>query len=196
METAELSRRLNNLIRIGTVTETKSAEGKALARVQIGDRVTDFFPVMSFGNSFSRHYIPVRVQEQVMVLSPFGEADSGVILRGIYNKNCKEPDGSNDTTDVIEYEDGTRISYDTEAQEMTVNTPGKITIIAAGSVSVTSESVSVDCTTGTVTAESVTVDSPSIDLGTGGAGVVTGECLCALTGKPHFDFSMNTRSAK
>lgn len=195
MNLAELTRRLNNIVRFGTVTETKSANGKALARVQIGERVSDFLPVMSFSNTFRRHYIPVRPKEQVLVVSPFGEANGGLIFRGIFNKNSKEPDGANDTTEIIEYEDGTRLSYDTTAKELKIDAVDKITIICKAA-KVTADTVDVTSTSAKVTADTVEVDSASIDLGVGGAGVVTGECQCAFTGLPHHDKSSNTRSKK
>lgn len=195
MNLAELSRRINNIVRFGTVTESRSKEGKALVRVQIGERVSDYLPVMSFSNSFKKHWVPVRPKEQVVVFSPFGDADSGFVVRSIFNKSAKEPTGANDTTEIIEYEDGTRLSYDTDAKELKINAVDKITIICKAA-DVTAQTVNITSTSAKVTADVVEVDSESIDLGLGGSGVVTGECVCAYTGAPHHDASINTRSAK
>lgn len=185
---AEVKRLINNLVNFGTISETKSADGKALARVKVQTRETDFLPIASFSNSFKTHFIPARVGEQVVVISPFGEANGGFILRSIFNKSAAEPGGSNDHTEVIEYEDGTRFSYDTKAKELKINASDKITIVC--------KAATVTATNVDVKADSVVVDSPSIDMGKAGKGVVTGNCICALTGKPHHDFSKNTRSAK
>jgi len=146
MNLSELLRRLNNLISIGTISETKSAQGKALARVKIFDRVTDFYPVVSFSNTFKRHFIPMRVNEQVLVFSVFGDASSGFIIRGIFNRSCKEPNGSSQTCEVMEYEDGTVISYDTAAKELKVNASDKITIICKAAT-VKADTVDVTATT-------------------------------------------------
>jgi len=114
--TAELKRQIDNIVNYGTVTQTKMNEGKALARVKIFERETDWLPVVSISNSFKKHFIPVRVGEQVVVFSPFGDASSGFILRSIFNKGCKEPSLANDSMEVIKYEDGTVITYDTKAK--------------------------------------------------------------------------------
>lgn len=140
---SELFRRLSNLARFGTVTETKSANGKALARVKIGERVSDFLPVKSFSNSFKKHWIPIRPEEQVLVISPFGDANSGLVLRSIFNKNAKEPVGANDHTEIIEYEDGTKISYDTQAKELTINAAGTVNIICKNANITASQGVTI-----------------------------------------------------
>ena len=145
-----MTRRMNNLIRFRTVTGTKSVDGKALARVKTGEEsVSDFLPVMNFSNSFKRHWIPVRVGEQVLVVCPFGEADSGFIIRGIFSKAQKEPVGANDTTEIMEYEDGTRISYDTQAKELKIDAAGAVNII---------------CTNATITADTVDVTASTVDI--------------------------------
>lgn len=146
MNLAEIKRLINNLITYGTISQTKSADGKALARVKVLDRETDFLPVVSLSNLFKKHYIPVRVNEQVIVFSPFGDASSGFIIRSIFNKGLKEPALANDHTEVMEYEDGTVITYDTQAKELKINAVGKVTIICS-SISVTADTVDL---TGTI----------------------------------------------
>jgi phage baseplate assembly protein V len=106
-----LSKKIDNLVQIGTICEVDS-KNRALARVTILGRVTDFLPVFSMSSKFKKHWIPPRVKEQVMVISPFGSGQSGVILRGIFNKNCREPSDSLSSSEVVEYEDGTKIKYD------------------------------------------------------------------------------------
>ncbi|WP_416860566.1 phage baseplate assembly protein V [Helicobacter ganmani] len=175
----ELLNLLKNLITIGTITETKSAEGKALARVNLCGRITDFLPVVSFANSYKRHYIPARIGEQVLVFSPYGEANGGIILRGIFNQECKESEEANNTREILTYEDGVSFSYDTETSTLKIDSPKQIQIL---------------CQNASITAQKVEIDSPSIDLGLGGAGVVTTECTCAFTGSPHPHGSTNTRS--
>lgn len=142
----ELKRLIFNLVNVGTISETKSKDGKALVRVKVLERESDFLPIVSFGNSFKRHFIPARVGEQVVMFCPFGEANGGFIVRSIFNKNCKEPSGSNEHTEVIEYEDGTVLSYDTKAKELKVDASNKITIICK-SASVTADTVNVTATT-------------------------------------------------
>jgi len=175
----EVERKLNNLIQIGIVTEVKSDEGLALARVDVLGRVTDFLPVFKWANDFVKVWLPIKVGQQVVVLSPFGNANSGIILPSIYNKTCKEPSDANDKNVVLEFAKGVKIVCDGE--NINIDIP---------------KDVNLTCTNANIKAENVKIDSASIDLGLGGKGVVTGECVCAFTGKPHHDFSANTRSAK
>ncbi len=135
---SEIIRLISNLCSFGTIVETKSANGLALAKVKIDDRVTDFFPIASKSNSFKKHYIPVRVGEQVTVFCPFGEANIGFILPSIFNKGSKEPTGASDTREVVTYEDGTTFFYDTKIKELNVNCVGDINIKATGSITLTS----------------------------------------------------------
>lgn len=133
---SEIIRLISNLCSFGTIVETKSANGLALAKVKIGDRVTDFFPIASKSNSFKKHYIPVRVGEQVTVFCPFGEANIGFILPSIFNKSSKEPNGASDTREVVTYEDGTTFFYDTESKELNVNCVGDVKIKAGGNINI------------------------------------------------------------
>jgi phage baseplate assembly protein V len=143
---AELKRLINNIVCFGTISQTKSSAGQALARVKVMDRETDFLPVVSFSNSFKKHFIPVRVGEQVVMFSPFGEASGGFIIRSIFNKSAKEPILANEHTEVMEYEDGTVITYDTKAKELKINASDKITIICKGAT-VIADSVDITATT-------------------------------------------------
>ena len=133
---SEIIRLISNLCSFGTIVETKSANGLALAKVKIDDRVTDFFPVVSKSNSFKKHYIPVRVGEQVTVFCPFGEANIGFILPSIFNKSSKEPNGASNTREVVTYEDGTTFFYVTKSKELNVNCVGDVKIKAGGNINI------------------------------------------------------------
>jgi len=122
----ELERRINNLIQVGTVVEID--EGRALARVDILGRVTDFLPVKMIGNSFVKVFIPIRINEQVLVVCPFGNANSGFIVPSIFNVNCKEPSGSNPDTAIIEFAGGVRI--DSDGKTVNVTAPVNVNVTA------------------------------------------------------------------
>lgn len=126
----------NNLIQIGTITEV-DAQNRALVRVQIHERVTDFFPYKMIASSHMRTWTPPRVGEQVIVLSPYGEGDEGVVIGSIFNIDQKEPTGANDHTSIIEFEDGTVITYDTAAKALTINASGSVAITAPSGITVT-----------------------------------------------------------
>jgi phage baseplate assembly protein V len=117
-----------NIVKVGTIAEI-NAENKALAKVKISSRVSDFLPVLMFANSFKRRWEPVRVGEQVTVFCPFGNPNFGLVIRGIFNSSCKEPVGASDTCEVTEYEDGTRFSYDTKSKKLTMFCVGDLNTV-------------------------------------------------------------------
>jgi len=171
---AEILRRINNLVQIGTVTESKSADGLALARVNVLGRVTDFLPVMQSANSFKSHAAPIRAGEQVVVLSPYGDGDSGVIIGSLFNKGCKEPSDYSDTTEVLEYEDGTRIFYDTKDKVLTVDAANAITV-KCKSATLYADTVDISATTSHI--GNVSIDGSldvSGDVSSGGNVVTAG----------------------
>ena len=132
-----------NIVKVGTIAEI-NAKSKALVKVKISSRVSDFLPVLMFANSFKRRWEPVRVGEQVTVFCPFGNPNFGLVIRGIFNSSCKEPAGASDTCEVTEYEDGTRFSYDTKSKTFTghfvgdvnLNIGGNLTIKATGNIDI------------------------------------------------------------
>lgn len=139
MTISELKRRFENVIQIGTIGETKNQEGKALGRVILDDegenkRVSRFLPVISLANSFAKVWFPLRIGEQVLVVSPFGNANSGFIIRSIFNKGCKEPALSSANTTVIEFEDGSVLHYDSKTKLLNFNCVGDINIQAKGNI--------------------------------------------------------------
>ena len=140
----ELLRRLNNLVNTGTVHSI--SENKKLAQVNILGRITAPFPIMGDANTFKRKASPVRVGEQVAVFCPMGNSDFGFIIAGMFNIDCKEPDGFNKNIEITEYEDGTTISYDVKAKELKVNAVNKINIFCK-SANIQAESINIKATT-------------------------------------------------
>jgi phage baseplate assembly protein V len=118
-----------NFVEVGTVVGVDLAN-RALVRVQLGDRVTNWLPYKSIANSFVKIWSPPRVGEQVIVLLPFAEANGGIAYGSIFNKGCKEPEGANDHNFIIEFEDGTRIVYDTSTHDLSITTSGAINLTA------------------------------------------------------------------
>jgi len=105
-----------NTTTIGTITQVNE-ENKALVCVSIGDRESDWMPLMMMASPFKRHWTPIRVGEQVGVL---GGLNSGFAIRGIFWDGVQEPTGANDTTEVMEYENGGVIKIDTASNTVTI----------------------------------------------------------------------------
>lgn len=118
-----------NFVDLGTVVGVDLAN-RALVRVQLGDRVTNWLPYKSIANAFIKVWMPPRIGEQVTVLLPFAEANGGIAFGSIFNKGCKEPDGANDHNFIVEFEDGTRIVYDTSTHDLSISTQHEINFTA------------------------------------------------------------------
>lgn len=126
----------DNLIQLGTIVGVDTSN-RALVRVQIDDRVTDWIPYSMKASKHIKIWIPPQIGEQVEVHSPYGEGDDGVAHGSIYNKECKEPTWANDHTSGIEFSDGTVITYDTTAKALTIDASGSIAITAPSGMTAT-----------------------------------------------------------
>lgn len=134
MTLSQLLVKLNNIVQIGTIHESKILDGRHLARVILDDdginkRVSPFIPVKSLANSFGRAFFPIRSGEQVIVISPFGNINGGFIIRSIFHKKCQVPSGANDNTAIVEFEDGTRLSYNSEQSELKMDVKKIVNIL-------------------------------------------------------------------
>lgn len=108
MDLIELSRRLENLIRIGTIHSIDHAAVRV--RVQTGLLVTQWLPWLEHRAGQTTTWDPPTVGEQVTILSPSGEPAGGIVLRGLHSTAIQPPSHSADTH-VIKFPDGTIVSY-------------------------------------------------------------------------------------
>ena len=122
-EISRLKQKMISLAMIGTIVETKAKDGKALARVNLLDRVTDFLPVSSLSNSFVKVWIPPLVGEQVLVISSFGDANGGVVIPSIFNKSCLEPSGASENNVIVEV-GGSR--FESNGSVTKIKSPAKV----------------------------------------------------------------------
>jgi phage baseplate assembly protein V len=115
---AETLRRLDNLIRLGTVAQVDHAG--ALCRVQSGGLLSGWLPWLTRRAGDTRTWCPPTVDEQVIVLNPTGELGAGIVLSGIYTQANDQPSASADEH-VVDYPDGARIAYDHASGALTVS---------------------------------------------------------------------------
>lgn len=110
-ELTELTRRLDNLIRIGTVSAIDLSGTIPLCRVLSGNLETDWlvWAVARAGSARSSH--APSLGEQVIVLSPSGELGAGLVIACLNSDHFPAPD-HHPTRNRTVYPDGAVIEYD------------------------------------------------------------------------------------
>lgn len=161
MDIADLSRRIENIVRLGTVAEVDHPN--ALCRVDSGGLRTGWLPWIEHRAGQTRSWDPPSVGEQALILAPSGEAAAGIVIVGLYRTAHPAPDVSA-TTHVIDYPDGARISYDHASGHLEVG--GIQTARIAAAVSVTLDTPLTHCT-GRLTVDDLLTYGNGI-AGTGG----------------------------
>lgn len=134
--TAELNRRLENLIRLGTIAEVDP--GIARVRVESGGLLSAWLPWLALRAGEDRDWDPPSQGEQCMILCPSGDPATGVVLVGIYS--AAMPANDNDLNRRRRtYRDGAVIEYDTETHSLRATLPagGTAALTAPGGVTIT-----------------------------------------------------------
>lgn len=126
---SEVSRRLHAMVSVGTVATVDHAKGKL--RALIAGRLSGWLPVPG---PVARNWIgwfPVRDDAQVVVASPSGDPANGVVAQVLYKADQPPPARSPDI-DVVTFNDGTTLRYDSGAKKLLIETPGDITLECDG----------------------------------------------------------------
>ena len=127
----DLARRLANLIRIGQIFAIDYEVAKA--RIKIGDLETDWLPWMTANSGENKNWNPPEIDEQVIVLSPCGELNQGIILPSLYRGNAPENSGD---VQSITFADGSKISFDRSSGNLDLDIKGSATIKVAGNAEI------------------------------------------------------------
>lgn len=130
---AELTRRIDNLLRIGTVAEVKGDS----CRVKTGELLTQFRPFFTRRAGTAKTSWRPTVGEQVMLLSLSGDLTNAYILPALYSDENPEPDDNANRERTV-YPDGAVIEYDPESSAL------KVTGIKTANVQA-SKRVTIDC---------------------------------------------------
>ena len=125
--TAELNRKIANIIKQGVIAESDPA--RALVRVQHGELTSDWLPYfVPFAGGVSVHR-PPSGGENCIILSPSGETANGLVLCGLASTSFPSPAQSADET-VVKFPDGAIINYNHSSGQMTLKAVAKMTIDA------------------------------------------------------------------
>lgn len=161
-ETAEILRRLANVVRLGTIHDTDGAAARARVRYDTDARgaplLTDWLPWLTTRAGRDRTWWAPEPGEQVVVLAPGGELPEAVILPALYRDAHPAP-AAEASKHVVLYGDRARIAYDRAAHHLSAVLPAGATaaLTAPGGVSITGD-VTV---TGSITASGQVSDGRS-----------------------------------
>lgn len=189
---AELSRRLANVVRLGTVHSADYQSARVRVQYDETDEgepvITAWLPWVTTRAGNDRSWWAPEVGEQVVVLSPGGELVNGVVMPAIYQQDHTAPE-SDPNKHVTVYEDGTRIEYDREAHRLAVKVVGDMALDVDGDVSAAVGGDFAADVGGDAAVKAngdVLVDGSSVVLNGGSAGgVVCQKHVCAFTGSAH-----------
>ena len=177
---SEISRRLSTIIETGLIHEVDHE--RHLARVKIGDNITRFLPLLSTAASIIKSNTPIDIGEQVVLLSPSGDLNRAVILRGIFYNDQPRPE-INEITHCHHYPDGALLSYDYETHQLIAKLPDE------SRCDLTANNVQINCDQMTVTGKVIIEQTLDVEEQITGkdtldiTGKITGNDALAISGK-------------
>ena len=131
MDTAEISRRMANLIKKGEIAEVDAA--RALVRVRCGELLTDWLPYLVPAAGGVSIHRPPSVGEISLLIAPSGEPADAVVLCGYAGQVYVNPAQSQDVT-VIKFPDGALFEYDHQKSHLNISGIQSATVQASGQV--------------------------------------------------------------
>lgn len=135
MDLVELSRRLENLVRIGTVLDVDHRSARC--RVKSGKLETNWLIWFNLRAGATRTWDPPTVGEQAIVLSPSGVIENGIVIYGLNSDAHPAPSESPDEH-VTAYPDGARTAYNHAIGALTITGIKTATVQAAEHVTIDS----------------------------------------------------------
>jgi len=155
-ELTDLNARIANLIRVGTVSEVNYSTARV--RVDLGNSKTNWLAWVSMTTGATSSWLAPEVGEQVVILSPSGQINQGVVINGLYHNDAPPPSNARDEF-MIQFGDGTQISHLTGAKHTCIRSTGNVTVHAAERIVIeTNENVNIKAQNVTVTGDSVAID--------------------------------------
>ncbi|AEX53121.1 baseplate assembly protein V [Rahnella aquatilis CIP 78.65 = ATCC 33071] len=155
MNLNELYRLICNLVRIGTVAEVDLTAEPPVARVSTGENTTDWIRWAAMRAGTAVTWWAPTAGEQVLLFAPCGDLENAVIMGSLYSDSVKPPD-SGAASDVIQFPDGAKVSYDPETGALVVTGVKSASVEALESIAATAPKITCTATT------SITLDTPEV----------------------------------
>lgn len=181
MHIEELARLLQNLIRLGTVSQVQYADPPRV-RVKTGELQTNWLVWLEVRAGSTRTWNPPTVGEQVVLLSPGGDLTGAIVLSGINSDEITSP-ANEPSRHVVHYPDGATYSYDHAAGQLTVSGVKSLIVDCQEAVINGSKSLQINCPENTINGKltvkgALTYQSGMTgSSGPGGATVITGKII-------------------
>ncbi|MGS0740442.1 phage baseplate assembly protein V [Glaciimonas sp. GG7] len=117
---SELFRLILNLIRLGTIAEIDHDTQRV--RVRVGNNLTNWRPWITARAGTAQTWWPPSLGEQIILLSPEGDFENGVILSAVYSDQFAPP-STNPAHHTTRYSDGAIVQYDSATHALTATLP-------------------------------------------------------------------------
>jgi phage baseplate assembly protein V len=136
MNNADIERRLENLLRIGTISAVNHQD--KLVKVSTGKLVTQWLPwPADIGKNYIR-WRPLRLNTQVILACISGDPAQATIIGTLYS-NDLTPLSCDPNIDVIAFDDGSFIEHHQGNKTLKLHSAGDFIITAAGSIDITAQ---------------------------------------------------------
>lgn len=131
MNTADLARRLDNIVRFGVIDQTDFTTDPVQPRVRVktGDILTAWIPISAVRANSDAEHDPVQKGEHVILLAPSGELAQAVVVGKLFSADYPSPD-LNPDNHCRKYRDGAVIEYNSKTHHLNVVLPTNGTVNA------------------------------------------------------------------
>lgn len=131
MNTADLARRLDNIVRFGVIDQTDFTTDPVQPRVRVktGDILTAWIPISAVRANSDAEHDPVQKGEHVILLAPSGELAQAVVVGKLFSADYPSPD-LNPDNHCRKYRDGAVIEYNSKTHHLNVVLPANGTVNA------------------------------------------------------------------
>lgn len=142
MNTADLARRLDNIVRFGVIEQTDFTTDPVQPRVRVktGDILTAWIPITAVRANSDAEHDPVQKGEHVILLAPSGELAQAVVAGKLFSTDYPSPDLSPDNHR-RKYRDGAVIEYNSKTHHLNAVLPdgGTVNAVATGGFTFTGD---------------------------------------------------------
>lgn len=142
MNTAELARRLDNLVRYGVIEQTDFTTDPVQPRVRVrtGEILTAWLPVATRRANTDAEHDPVQIGEHVILVAPSGELTQAVVVGKLFSNDHPSPD-NHPANHRRTYRDGCVIEYNSATHHLNATLPagGTLNLHADGGITITGD---------------------------------------------------------